>query len=172
MPRVARKPKAAAPLPASAAAPTPPAAVEGQDSHSLLFHATGTDSRPLQNALLSDVIAALGIPPENEAHAKRGSAAMALMSAFEPRDAVEAMLAGQAVALNAAGMTALRRAASPNLPPEIGSRLRRDAASLFRTVNETVETIEARRGGGARQRIVVEHISQAIIGAPPKDRGS
>ncbi len=37
---------------------------------------------------------------------------------------------------------------------------------MFRASADLIQAIEGRRGNGARQRIVVEHISQAIIGGP------
>ncbi len=64
----------------------------------------------------------------------------------------------------------MKRAANPALPAEVTSRLRRDAANLFRAaveMVEMVEAVEARRGNGARQRIVVEHVDKAIFTGPP-----
>ncbi len=169
MPR-ARKPKAIA-APADVAVPavtvTPPAPVPvEEDTRSALAVATGSDHPEVQRVLLSNVIGALGGRPGTEAYAERGAAVFGLLAAFKARDAVEAMLAGQAIALNNSGMAALRRATSPDLPPEVASRLRRDATAMFRASADLVQTIEARRGGAAHQRIVVEHISQAIIGGP------
>jgi len=51
------------------------------------------------------------------------------LKGFAPQDEVEGMLAAQAVALNAAAMECLRRAAVPEQPGEVASRLRRDAAN-------------------------------------------
>ena len=162
MPR-ARKPKAVA-VPAEA--PVPAVAAEVRDARAALATATGSDDLEVQRALLSGVIGALGLKPGTELHEQRSTAAFGMLTAFAPRDAVEAMLAGQAIALNDAGMVALRRSAAADLPHDVASRLRRDATSMFRASADLVGAIEARRGGGARQRIVVEHISQAIIGAP------
>jgi hypothetical protein len=158
MPRTRKKAAAPAEAPVPAATEAP--------GRSPLAAATGTDDRRLQTALLNDAIAALGIPAESEAHAARGGAVIALMTAMSPRDALEGLLAAQVAALHAAGMAALRCAVGPSLPLEIGSRLRRDAAAMFKTLNETVEVLEARRGSGARQRIVVEHVDKAIFTGP------
>lgn len=141
----------------------PPAVVE-EKPRSALAVATGSDDPEVQRALISDVVGALGMRPGTEQHDQRASAAFGLLASFKPRDAVEAMLAGQVVALNNAGMAALRRAVGPDLPPEVASRLRRDATAMFRTVGELVEVIESRRGNGSRQRIVVEHVERAIFG--------
>ncbi len=171
MPRARRRtatPAEQAPAPVEAPAPTAPAEEDGV--RSALRRATGTDNPALQNTLLNDLVASLGIPPGGDAHDTRGGAAIALMSAFQPRDAVEAMLAQQTVALNAAGMGALRRAANPTLPPEISSRLRRDAVNLFRATADMVEAVQAHRGAAVKQIVRVEHVTveaggQAVVGA-------
>ena len=160
MPR-ARKPKAIA-APANAAVPVP---IE-EDAHSALTVAAGTDHPQLRRALLSAVIGSLGGTVGTEAHAERAAAALALMAAAAPRDGIEGALAAQFAALHNAGMAALRRAAGPEMPVEVSSRLRRDAVLAFRAMGEVVETIQTKRGGGAVQRITVEHISQPIIGVP------
>lgn len=141
--------------PAAEAPPPAPMADGEAEFRAALRAATGTADKRLQSTLLNEVFASLGTPSDAEEKASRCGAALALMSAFEPRNAVEAMLAGQAVALNAAGHAALRRAANPHLPPEIPSRLRRDAANAFRAVVEMAAAIEARRGG-THQRVTVE----------------
>ena len=148
---------------APAAAPPVPAAAEEQDARSSLAAATGTDHKSLQSALLNDVAAVSGPAPGSEAFDARVAASFGLMAALGPRDGVEGAVAAQFVALHNAGMTALRCAANPALPPEVSSRLRRDAAAMFRTDIEAVEAIEARRGNGARQKIVVEHIDRAVF---------
>ena len=176
MPRARKKAiaapaKAQAPTPADAAVPavavTPPAPVPvEEDTRSALAAVTGSDNPGVQRALLSNVVGALGLRPGTATHAERGAAAYGMLAGFRVRDPVEGMLAGQAIALNDAGMTALRRATNPELPPEVASRLRRDATAMFRASADLVQTIEARRGNGARQRIVVEHIGQAVFTGP------
>ncbi len=174
----ARKSQAAAPsvsaeatAPAVAETPAPPAIVEDGDADCVLRRATGTSHRGLQNVLLNDLAAVLGpFEPGSADIDARAAAAFGLMAAFQPRDGVEGMLAQQAVALNASGMAALRRAAHPGLPPETASRLRRDGAGLLKAAAEMVAAVEARRGGGARQTVRVEHVNvapggQAIVGA-------
>ncbi len=171
---------AEAPVPAVAETPAPPAIVEDGDADCVLRRATGTSHRGLQNVLLNDLAAAVLDPfePGSDNFDARAAAAFALLAAFQPRDGVEGMLAQQAVALNASGMAALRRAAHPGLPPETASRLRRDGAGLLKAAAEMVAAIEARRGGGARQTVRVEHVNiapggRAIVGAvTPGVRGA
>ncbi len=160
MPRASRKSKAIAP----AEAPVPAPAEE--EAGAALRRATGTDNPSLQAALLTDLVGVLGVPSGSSAYTSRGGAAIALASGLAPRDAVEGALGVQFAALHAAGMAALKQAANPALPAEVGSRLRRDAANLFRAAVEMVEAVEARRGNGARQRIVVEHVDKAIFTGP------
>lgn len=140
----------------------PPAVAEPR---SPLAVATGTDHAGLARILLSDAVAVstLGAKPDSQVHDERAGAAFGLMESFAPRDGVEGMLASQITALHSTGMAALRRAVSPDLPPEIASRLRRDAVAAFRAVSELVEAIEARRGNGGRQTIRVEHVERAIF---------
>ncbi len=161
MPR-ARKPKAIAP----AEAPVPASAPAEEEAGAALRRATGADNPNLQVALLTDLVGVLGVPPGSAAYTARGGAVIALASGLAPRDAVEGALAAQFAALHSAGMAALKQAANPALPPEVSGRLRRDAANLFRTSVEVVEAVEARRGNGARQRIVVEHVDKAIFTGP------
>lgn len=147
-----------------------PAPLEERAARSPLAAATGTDHLALQHALLNDLVATLGVAPGTEAFERRGPAAFALLSAFAPRDAIEGVMAAQFAAMHVAGMAALRRATCPELPPEVSSRLRRDAASLFRAVNETAQAIEARRGGAVKQvvrveRVVIQDGGQAVVGA-------
>ena len=178
MPRKKIAAPADAAVPAATVAPPPPAPVQ-EDTRSALAAVTGSDNPGVQRALVSNVIGALGLKPGTEAYAERGAAVFGLLAAFKARDAVEAMLAGQAIALNNSGMAALRRATSPDLPPEVASRLKRDATAMFKASADLIETIEGRRGGGGHhQKIVVEHVhvaegAQAIVGAVvAKGRGA
>ena len=62
------------------------------------------------------------------------------------------------------------RPANTNLPPDVASRLRRDAVALLRTANETVATVQEHRGRATHQRVVVERVivqegGKAVVGA-------
>jgi hypothetical protein len=90
------------------------------------------------------------------------------IAAFQPRDAVEGMLASLAVAQHSMAMECLRRAMLPGQPHEAASRLRQDAVRSTRAMVETAEAIERRRGKG-QQTVRVEHVTvqaggQAIVG--------
>jgi hypothetical protein len=96
--------------------------------------------------------------------------AIAALRAFEPRDAIEGMIAAQAVGAHHTAMECLRRACQPGESPEVASRLHRDAAAMSRSFADLVTTLERRRDRTARQvirveRVVVEAGGQAIVGA-------
>jgi hypothetical protein len=100
------------------------------------------------------------------------------VGSFAPRDAIEGMMAAQAVALHHAAMECARRALHPDLPPEVASRLRREAANLSRAMVDMAEALDRRRGKGVQQRIVIERVdiapgSQGIvcIVTPPGKEG-
>jgi hypothetical protein len=97
------------------------------------------------------------------------------IAAFQPRDAVEAMLASLAVAHHNMAMECLRRAMLPEQSAEAASRLRQDAVRSTRVVAEIAEAIDRRRGKG-QQTVRVEHVTvqaggQAIVGqVTPSDK--
>ncbi len=78
------------------------------------------DDTPFTNQLLRSVVAAAKLPDIQTARA--------LLAAYEPRDAIEAMLASQLVAMQAALAECARRAAEPGLSAE--ELLRRTAAVI------------------------------------------
>lgn len=95
-------------------------------------------------------------------------AAIALRS-FEPADAVEGMLAAQAVALHHASLECSRRAMLQGQPGEIASKLRKDAANSARAMVDMIEALDRRRGKGSQQfvrveRVVVNEGGQAVVG--------
>ncbi len=138
-----------------------------------LKEAAGADSDRLNGMLLRAVLGCVPCPEGGspEDRERRVGAALDAVRGFGPRDAVEGMLAAQAVAMHLAGMAALQRSQRPDLPSEVASRLRRDGAGLCRGVAEMAEAIARRReGGAARQvvrveRVVVQEGGQAVVGA-------
>jgi hypothetical protein len=132
----------------------------------------GSKSKSFNVSLLGTVLQTLWLPaslPEESREARIKVAAVALMG-HAPRDEIEGMIAGQAVALHAAAMECFRRAMIPEQPADMASRLRRDGANLARAAVEMTEAIERRRGNGPRQvvrveRVVVQEGGQAIVGS-------
>jgi hypothetical protein len=142
----------------------------------------GSESDVLNNALMNRVMRTAWIPTQwsVEDQTKVQAAAVLALAAFKPRDAVEGMLASQAVGLHHAAMECLRRAMLPDQPFEAAARLRKDSANLSRAMVDMVEALDRKRGKGPQvvrvERVVVQEGGQAIVGnvigsAPPSIGG-
>ena len=96
-----------------------------------------------------------------------GCAGIAI-SAFRPKDAVEAMIASQAVALHHASLECARRAMLPEQQSDVASKLRKDAANPARAMVDMVEALQRYRGTGPQvirvERMVVADGGQAVVG--------
>jgi hypothetical protein len=127
----------------------------------------GSNYQEFTQTLLDGVLATL--PTRNPAEtAKRVAAAAAALAAFRPADEIEAMLAGQCVALHFGAMECLRRAILPDQHPEAASKLRRDGANLARGMTDMLDAMDRKRGKGPQvvrvERVVVHEGGQAIVG--------
>ena len=137
------------------------------------FKTGGTRSDAFNEAQLRPVLVCLQPhlgPTQDGSGETEALSAIAALQAFAPRDAIEGMIAAQAVAAHHTAMECLRRACQRGESPEVASRLRRDAAAMNRSFAELVMTLERRRDRTARQvirveRVVVEAGGQAIVGA-------
>jgi hypothetical protein len=132
---------------------------------------TGSDNPRFANGLLNAVANTAWVPPNAapEDRERRVGAALAAMTAFGPGDAVEGMMAAQAVALHHGAMECLRRAMLADLDEAAADRLRRQGANLARAMVEMTEALERRRGNGVRQvvrveKVVVREGGQAVVG--------
>ena len=107
-----------------------------------------TDIDPAFLEHLLDTITATMPPADNDTDqaraARRNIARMALL-AMKPADPFAAMLAAQAIAAHYAIMDAFRRAAQPDIAPAMAARLRANAASLSRTMQATLRTLQKHR---------------------------
>ena len=112
------------------------------------------------------VLATLRTNPADSA--KRVAAAAAAVAAFKPVDEVEAMLAGQAVAMHHMAMECLRRAALGDQHPDVASKLRKDGATLARGMTDMLDALDRRRGKAPQvvrvERVVVHEGGRAIVG--------
>ena len=130
---------------------------------------SGGKTDRFNNVLLNRVMSALWLQPYNsEDRDWVIGAAFDALAGFAPKDEVEGMMAGQAVALHHAAMECMRRAMLPEQPFEMASRLRKEAANLSRAMVDMAEAIDKRRGKG-QQTVRVEHVTvhaggQAIVG--------
>ena len=92
----------------------------------------------------------------------------AALAAFRPTDAVEGMMAAQAVMLHNLAMEAGRRAMIPDQPSDIASKLRKDAANSARAMTDMVDALARHRGKGPQvvrvERVVVNEGGQAVVG--------
>ena len=97
------------------------------------------------------------------------AATTAALEAFRPKDAIEGMIAAQAVALHLTAMECLRRAMIPDQPGDVASKLRKDGANLARGMTDMFEALDRKRGKGPQvvrvERVVVHDGGQAIVGA-------
>lgn len=125
-----------------------------------LKEATGTDDLHLSEQILCS--AAFGMPEHK--HESRLNNLLALMPAFKPQDETEATLFGQFLTLQKSGFKCLRKANDSDSFFHMES-LFSLAGKLFRTANETMQTILRYRSGG-RQEIQIVHLhneGQAIV---------
>ena len=94
--------------------------------------------------------------------------AVIALRSFAPTDAVEGMLAAQAVALLHASLECSRRAILQDQPGEVASKLRKDAANSARAMVDMIEALDRRRGKGPQtirvERVVVQDGGQAVVG--------
>lgn len=102
--------------------------------------------------------------------------ALALVQAIGPSDATEAMLAVMAVAAQHAAMDTMRRAAHP--AQSAAGRQSYTALSLkaMRTFAQLLDSLNAGRGKGVTQRVIVERVfvapgGQAVVGAVTRTGG-
>jgi hypothetical protein len=130
----------------------------------------GSDEWPdFNQALVRATI--LSIPAAGGPDGKEVRIALAAagLAAFKPKDAIEGMLAAQAVALHHAAMQCLGRAMVPEQHFEIASRLRKDGANMARAVVDMLDAMDRKRGRGVQvvrvERVVVHDGGQAIVGA-------
>jgi hypothetical protein len=150
---------------------------EGETS---LKRVAGSSSRAFNTVLINATLAALWCPaslPEQAQEDRRLAAIQGLM-ALQPQDAIEGLIAAQAVAMHHASMECFRGAMLPDQPVEVATRLRKDGANLARGMVEMVEALARKRGKAPQvvrvERVVVQEGGQAIVGAvapvlAPKD---
>ena len=115
-----------------------------------LKEVAGADSDRLNGMLLRAVLGCLPHPAAEapEDRERRVGAALGAVRGFGPRDAVEGMLAAEAVAMRLAGMAALQRSQRPDLPFEVASRLRRTGRACAAGWRRWSEAIGAPPGRG------------------------
>src|SRR3954471_659676 len=126
----------------------------------------GANSDRWNGRLINSVIAAIpgGLAPE-----QRTAIAQAVITgqmALTPSDPVEAMLAAQMIAANAASLDLYRRAWIPEQSFEVRTKYLALADKAARTVAVLTEALDRHRGRG-QQQITVKHVTvnadQAVV---------
>ena len=94
--------------------------------------------------------------------------ALQMLRDIEPRDALEAMIATQAIAAQAASLQAYERANVPDIPLNLQAQQLNLASKLGRAVVDALGAIERKRRGPKQtmnvERVIVEDGGQAIVG--------
>jgi hypothetical protein len=129
----------------------------------------GSNYQAFAETLLGSVLATIHTSTNDpQAGTNRIAAAAAALAAFKLADEVEAMLAGQAVAMHHGAMECLRRAMLPDQHPDTASKLRKDGANLARGMTDMLDALDRRRGKGPQvvrvERVVVHEGGRAIVG--------
>jgi hypothetical protein len=102
----------------------------------------------LNSYLLDAIVDATTPPNETEAAARtRADAIVEMVCAFDPRDAMEAMIACHCVMLQFLLNAAMRAASNINLEPAVQARNRVGATSISRTLHQWVSKFEKVRKG-------------------------
>lgn len=129
---------------------------------------TGTRSLDAADRLIAQAGSALvwPKPKDTDDHLIRAYAVMAEMS---PRNATEAMLATQMIAVNDAAPMFLQRATLENQSFEGTDANVLRATRLMRVFSEQLEALQKLRGKAGHQKVTVEHVhvhegGQAIVG--------
>src|SRR4051812_10617711 len=97
--------------------PDIPAPQRESEQPSSLAVFTGSASERFRRSILNDVLSCV-VPrgASDDVRAERQGAALDTMAAFHPRDEIDAMFASASIALHAASMEAMRRAAHHEMP--------------------------------------------------------
>jgi len=129
--------------------------------------ALGIRDRDAQTHLVSQVALVFREGAANT----NANAALALIREIGPRNALEALLVAQMVAVNNAALEQLRRVMNHLYsPPEVIDSLSNQATRLLRLYIDQLAALDRLRGGGGRQTVRVERVTveaggQAVVGA-------
>jgi hypothetical protein len=135
-----------------------------------LEHYSGSKSREFTNRLLNATIDTAWLHNLDDAEAKRLQARITLdlLEAFKPTDAIEGMIAAQAIAMHHGSLECFRRAMIPDQPSDTAARMRKDGANLARGMTDMLDALDRKRGKGPQvvrvERVTVHQGGQAIVG--------
>lgn len=131
---------------------------------------SGSKSPAFTNSLLNAVINTAWLPAgaDQETRTRQAHIALEVLREFKPADAIEGMIAAQAVAMHQGAMECFRRAMIPDQPSDTAARMRKDGANLARGMTDMLAALDRKRGKGPQvvrvERVVVHQGGQAIVG--------
>ena len=131
---------------------------------------SGSKSPAFTNSLLNAVINTAWLPNggDQEAKTRQAHITLEVLREFKPADAIEGMIAAQAVAMHQGAMECFRRAMIPDQPLDTAARMRKDGANLARGMTDMLDALDRKRGKGPQvvrvERVVVHQGGQAIVG--------
>ena len=131
---------------------------------------SGSKSPAFTNSLLNAVINTAWLPngADREAKTRQAQITLEVLREFKPADAIEGMIAAQAVAMHQGAMECFRRAMIPDQPFDTAARMRKDGANLARGMTDMLDALDRKRGKGPQvvrvERVVVHQGGQAIVG--------
>ncbi len=139
----------------------------------LMAEAIGSDDTDFVHGLSTQIANALSVGPEADIDALNFG--LAVVQGVNPRDQVEAMLAGQMAAIQVATMRFARRLAHVDNIPQQDSAARA-LNQLARTYAMQMEALKRYRSAG-QQTVRVEHVhvqagGQAVVGNVAVGRGA
>jgi hypothetical protein len=131
---------------------------------------SGSKSREFTNGLLNAAINTAWLHDVEDPEAKHLQAKITLdlLASFAPKDAIEGMIAAQAIAMHHGSMECFRRSMVPGQSWEVAARMRKDGANLARGMTDMVDALDRKRGKGPQvvrvERVTVHQGGQAIVG--------
>jgi hypothetical protein len=141
------------------------------DKAGTLGRIAGTRFNMFNTVLLNSVVSACWYAPGMTPEQRQELYTMALgaVASFGAQDAIEGMIAAQAVAMHLGAMECFRRSMIPEQPGDVAARLRKDGANLARGMVEMIAALDRKRGKSGNQVVRVEHVTvqpggQAIVG--------
>jgi hypothetical protein len=118
--------------------------------------------------IFMETFACIWMPRDEKKQKEFFTVVLAALTAFEPKDEIEGMIAAQAVALHFGAMEALRRSMLRDQPADAAARFRKDGANLARAMTDMLDALDRKRGKAQQvvrvERVVVEGGGQAIVG--------
>ncbi len=141
--------------------------VSSGEAYKKIMALFGTKDRDAFNLFMNQLVPATGYVDKKD-HGQAVNQLIPLLSAINPKNELEGMLASQMISVHFASIEMMRRAMKPGKRIEgVNDNINR-ATKLMRTFIAQMEALNKHRGKG-KQKITVEHVTvnsggQAIVG--------